>query len=407
MSELIDNSQQRKGLLKHMILELHKGTAPEQVRHRLASLLREIPYGEVVHVEQELIQEGLPEQEVLKFCDVHTQVLNGSIDTSGSKPVPLGHPVDTFLKENQELLKVINRLEGLFQDNTGVISQEVPAYLMRIRSLFNQLMDVDKHYRRKENLLFPFLEKHGITGPPKVMWGKHDQIRAGLKGALEALQVSGELEVGELQPLIDLALRPALNGVVDMTYKEEKILLPMSLDVLTDLEWYEVSRQSVEIGFCLYDPQCEWQPEGKIEGMEKQEKEDSIQLPSGGFSQAELLTILNSLPVDLTFVDRDNKVKYFSQGKHRIFDRNRAILNRDVRLCHPPPQCSCSRADCQRFQKWKTGPGLLLDSKRGALHSYRIPGAARPGRKLPWNTRSFPGPDRSSETGGGAEIALL
>jgi DUF438 domain-containing protein len=124
-----------------------------------------------------------------------------------------------------------------------------------------------------------------------------------------------------------------------MIYKEEQILLPMSLDTLTEEEWYEVYRQSDEIGYCLYDPKVEWRPETLATGTQGRETEvgsGRIQLPSGSFTVGELTALLNTLPVDITFVDADDTVRYFSQGKHRIFDRNRAILGRKVQLCHPP-----------------------------------------------------------------------
>ena len=101
MNEIINNSEKRKELLKHMILQLHSGEAPELVKKRLAALLTSIPYDEVVEFEQELISEGLPVEEVLKLCDIHQLVLDGHIDQSGAKQVPDGHPVDTFKKENR------------------------------------------------------------------------------------------------------------------------------------------------------------------------------------------------------------------------------------------------------------------------------------------------------------------
>jgi DUF438 domain-containing protein len=123
-----------------------------------------------------------------------------------------------------------------------------------------------------------------------------------------------------------------------MIIKEEEILFPMSMDALSDTDWYEIQKQSLEIGYCLYDPPTEWMPAGIIiEDIKDVEKQGSnIQLPSGNFSVEELLAILNTLPVDITFVDKNDKVKYFSQSKDRIFQRSRAILNRDVRHCHPP-----------------------------------------------------------------------
>jgi len=337
MSELINNSQNRKDLLKHMILQLHEGVAPEAVRSRMIDLLTKIPYGEVVEVEQELISEGLPESEVLRLCDIHSQALEGHIDLSGMRIVAPGHPVDTFKRENRELEKVVKQLHELFADAGTVLSGAgEEGYINTVKDLFNKLMDVDKHYRRKENLLFPFLEKYGITGPPKVMWGKHDETRDLLKNAINALGMPGEVTPAMMKTRVELHLEPAIKAITGMIMKEEEILFPMTLDKLTETDWYEIYRQTNEIGYCLYDPDVTWKPHGSETFVETSAEEGTISLPSGKFTSEELLAILNTLPVDITFVDRNDKVSYFSQGKERIFDRNRAILGRDVRMCHPP-----------------------------------------------------------------------
>jgi len=338
MSELINNSQKRKELLKHMILQLHEGEAPEEVRGRLIELMKKVPYGDVVEVEQELISQGvLDEKEVLKFCDMHTQALEGAIDLSGAKEIPEGHPVDVFIKENMELKKVIAQIEIAFDELDGLADNQIPGLFMKLKGMFNALMDVDKHYRRKENLLFPYLEKYGITGPPKVMWGKHDETRGFLKAALETLEITEGVSIDEVKVLIEMVLSPALSAVEDMTLKEEEILFPMTMDKLTNIEWYEIQEQTLEIGFCLYDPKEEWKPEGMVQKSDaSSDDKEIIQLSSGSFTKTELEAILNSLPIDMTFVDKNEKVKYFSQSEDRIFDRNRAILNRDVKLCHPP-----------------------------------------------------------------------
>ncbi len=337
MSELINNSADRKELLKHMILQLHEGVAPEQVKQRLRQLMQKIPYGEVVEVEQELIAEGLPQEEVLNLCDLHAEALEGSIDLSGARVVPEGHPVDTFTRENNELAKIVGQLSSLYLSSDQLIKDEgVASYFLKLKSLFNLLMDVDKHYRRKENLLFPFLEKYGITGPPTVMWGKHDQTRALLKTALGSLETATGLNAENVKQLIASVFKPASQAISDMIMKEEEILLPMTMDKLTDADWFEIYRQTNEIGYCLYDPKTEWSPEGTEAEATVYSDASSVQLHSGSFTPEELLAVLNTLPVDITFVDRNDKVKYFSQGKERIFDRNRAILGRDVRMCHPP-----------------------------------------------------------------------
>jgi DUF438 domain-containing protein len=338
MSELINNSEKRKELLKHMILQLHKGEAPDEVRNQLVRLMSKIPYGEVVEVEQELISEGiLSDEEVLKFCDLHTEALEGHIDQSSAKEIPEGHPVDVFIHENSELKKLIGQCEALYKELSEAKSPEIVSDIfLKLRQLFNLLMDVDKHYQRKENLLFPYLEKIGITGPPKVMWGKHDEVREMLKSSIETLSTQESVTPEEASAIVEMIFQPATNGIADMTMKEEEILFPMSMDKLTESDWYQIAKQTNEIGYCLYDPQVEWKPVIlDLTSMVKTES-GNIQLPTGSFSNEELLAILNTLPVDITFVDRNDKVKYFSQAKERIFQRNRAILNRDVRMCHPP-----------------------------------------------------------------------
>jgi DUF438 domain-containing protein len=337
MSKQIDNSAYRKGKLKELILKLHCGESQERVREELVESLGTIPYGEVVEVEQELIEEGLPLEEVLKLCDIHSSVLEGHVDLSASRAIPAGHPVDVLIQENKALTGVIDDTLDVLSSLGEVEDTELTAVVLNLTGLFNQLIDVDKHYLRKEYLLFPYLEQTGITGPPKVMWGKHDEIRELLKGSLEILKTP-EISHEDLLAATEIVLRPAVQGVADMITKEEEILFPMLMDALSDADWYEIQRQSLEIGYCLYDPPTEWAPEGaESEGADEVGEEGgTVQLPSGGFTVEELLAILNTLPVDMTFVGRDDKVKYFSQSRDRIFQRNRAILNRDVRHCHPP-----------------------------------------------------------------------
>ena len=173
MSELIDNVKKKKDLLKHMILELHEGRAPAAVRSQLARLMGEVPYNLVVEVEQELMSEGLPQEEVLKLCDIHSEALKGQVSLAGAKKVPPGHPVHTFKEENRALTWEIDSLKKLFDSARRLADEEDATEILdQVKIRFQALTDVEKHYLRKENLLFPFLEKYGITGPSTVMWGK-------------------------------------------------------------------------------------------------------------------------------------------------------------------------------------------------------------------------------------------
>ena len=335
MSELIDNTEKRKNLLKHMILQLHNGEAPAAVKNQLARLMGSVPYDMVVEVEQELMAEGLPFEDVLRLCDIHSAALEGNISHEHAQTAPAGHPVHTFIEENKALRFEIDSARKLFAAARQSTNAELQTILNQIRMRVQALADIDKHYLRKEYLLFPHLEAHEITGPPKVMWGKHDETRELLKAAIEsAQQLRGD--VGEVDGVIDLVLEPLLQSIEGMITKEEEILFPMCMDTLSDDEWYSIYQQSIEHGFCLYDPTATWKPEGATLPEPIRVDTNRIQLSSGSFTVTELETVLNSIPFDLTFVDADDKVRYFTQGRERIFSRNRAILGRSVQMCHPP-----------------------------------------------------------------------
>ena len=317
-------------------MRLHEGDSPDEVRKELIESLENVPYGEVVEVEQELIEEGLPQEEVLKLCDIHSAVMQGNVDLSAAAEIPAGHPVDTLIKENRELMQVTAQIRNLIKAIENNADADLSNYTPILLEKYNLLLDVDKHYQRKEYLVFPYLEQKGITGPPQVMWGKHDQIRELIKGSIEILRTP-DVSRDDLLATNDLILTPAITGVDEMVIKEEEILFPMSMDNLSEADWYHIYNQTMEIGYCIYDPKDEWLPvETDTEAIKAEMTGTGIQLPTGSFQANELVKVLNTLPVDMTFVDKNDKVKYFSQSADRIFTRSRAIINRDVRHCHPP-----------------------------------------------------------------------
>ncbi len=336
MSELIHNPEKRKELLKHLILQLHNNESPEQVKKRLIHLLHSVPYDEVVEVEQELIAEGLPVEEVLRLCDIHTAVLDGNIDLSEAKKIPEGHPIHTFTQENRALEIRIKKTNELLATIPNLQKNEISDFLLQLKILFNELSDVEKHYLRKEYLLFPFIEQAGITGPPKVMWGKHDETRELLNAVHETLNYSSEITKEELESVVSFVFAPAIEAIEGMIMKEEEILFPMAMDELSDENWYQIEKESPIYGFCLYDPQSVWKPQIIIENEPKFVQGNAITLSSGSFNIEELESLFVTLPVDLTYVDKNDKVKFFSHCPNRVFERNRAVIGRDVRLCHPP-----------------------------------------------------------------------
>lgn len=335
MSEFINNSQHKKELLKQLFLRLHNGDDTQEVKNSLIKVLGSVPYGLVVEAEQELIKDGLPATEIQKFCDLHSQVLEGRIDLNLSKIIPPGHPIDVFKNENKAINDVCEKIEYILKQAYREKTVSLNT-IMSLKAEFNLLQDIDKHYKRKEYLVFPFLEKKEITGPPTVMWGKHDEIRAKLKNAQVALEIDSELDSDSFKLIVDLALKPATDGIKDMIYKENEILFPMCGDVILESEWYEIHQQTNEYGYCIVEPNIDWKPSNFAEIKNVSLPAGTVNMPTGSFTLEEITQILNFMPFDITFVDKDDKVKYFSNGKHRIFDRSKAILMRDVRMCHPP-----------------------------------------------------------------------
>jgi DUF438 domain-containing protein len=337
MSELIDNRARRIAALKDIIQHLHRGEAPDAVRNQLREIVRQTDASEIMAMEQELISGGMPVEEVRSMCDLHSQVTRDVLVPVPTQPLPPGHPVDTFRRENSAIKQVIDKMRSTIAQ---VAALEDPAdcadQLFQLRQGSNELMDVDKHYQRKEHALFPFLEKHGITGPSKVMWAKDDDIRTWLKKLNEAAHNCRPV-AHDCKLACNAFAQPALAAVEEMIFKEENILLPMSRQTLTENEWAEVWAASPKYGWCLVEPQQEYKPPQSADARTPAVPSDgTIMMPTGHVTVEQLTSVLSTLPLDLTFVDADDRVAFFSEGPDRIFARSKAIIGRKVQHCHPP-----------------------------------------------------------------------
>jgi len=331
MSELIDNRAHRIRTLKEIIQELHRGADPDAVRGALRNIVRETSSSEIAAMEQELIAGGMPVEEVQSMCDLHSQVLREILVEPVRLPPLPGHPLDTFERENQAIAEVVGELRGLARDRGQ--APDLTAW----RAAFGRLADIEKHYQRKENLLFSCLERHGISGPSKVMWGKDDEVRALLAALAETLAVDA-MSADEAALVVDTVLEPCLAAIEEMIAKEARILLPMSRDTLTDDEWAEIWQESPRYGFCLVEPRNGYRPPPATapERVAELPRDQAVVFPTGALTFDQLRGILGALPVDITFVDADDRVRYFSEGADRVFERSKAILGREVRHCHPP-----------------------------------------------------------------------
>lgn len=332
MSELINNSEKRVETLAEIIRELHQGGDREAVKRKLASLVRQTTSEEIVAMEQKLMSRGMTVNEVKGMCDLHSQVLGDLVQEDLRARTTPGHPVHTFHLENDAILEATREMRGAIR---ALATDPLDLTLSRWRELHERILEIDKHYAKKENVLFPHLERHGITGPSQVMWGKDDDIRVLMKSLREALTKSDASRDEWRVVAAEIAL-PMLDQIDEMVKKEEKILFPMALKTLTPEEWGAVYRDSARFGSCLAEPGTGYRPPTEKKRGEETPAETSIRAGVGSLTAGQLKALLRVLPVDLTFVDADDRVAFFSEGKERIFGRSQSIIGRKVQNCHPP-----------------------------------------------------------------------
>ncbi|QHQ60976.1 DUF438 domain-containing protein [Anaerocolumna sedimenticola] len=329
MSESINNREYRQNVLKQVITKLHEGKTVEEVKGEFEEAFAGVSAIEISEAEGALVAEGLPVSEIQRLCDVHAAVFKGSIEEihrpTDQTQIP-GHPANTLIRENRAIERIWNKFVKPYLDE---LTKE--ENLTALKEGLNKLSDIELHYLKKENLIFPYMEKYGITAPPKVMWGVDDEIRARLKDVIKSLtEVSQAAEVKDKVENLG-------DKITEMIFKEENILLPMLIETLTQDEWKKIADESGEIGFMIEKVPV-WNPAKEYQAEIKEEKKEAgiITFPTGLLKTEELIRMLDTLPFDITFVDKDDVVKYFSQSSERIFPRTKAVIGRNVSNCHPP-----------------------------------------------------------------------
>jgi DUF438 domain-containing protein len=327
MSELINNRQQQ---LKTIIKKIHNGLPLDEAKAMFKEQFGTVTTEEITSMEHTLIEEGMPIEEVQKLCDVHAAVFDGAIsDIHKAKDITdiQGHPAHVLRVENDRIQEVLDNEIKPFIDKSDKTS------ILMLTIGFERLSEVSKHYARKENLLFPGLEKRGVTSIPKVMWGVDNEIRESIKSIIATLR-STDIDEKELS----FDMYKTIHRVEDMIVKENNILLPLLSDTLSLYDWILADEGSDEIGYFLEEPSIRWKNNNTpvTQHPQSYQSHDEVPFDAGTLLPVELNSILNTIPFDMTFIDKDGHVKYFTQGKERIFDRPKTILGRHVNMCHPP-----------------------------------------------------------------------
>jgi hypothetical protein len=344
--------EDKKMMLKEAIKQLHAGASPQEVKETFKQVLEGISPLEIAKIEQELVKEGMPREQIQKLCDVHMAVFREQLEKQ-KLDIPAEHPISILMEEHKIMLQIAEKLDTITNkvqqiSDTSYVSEEIH----NLEHIAVDFLDAEKHYLREENVLFPSLEKHGITEPPAIMWMEHNQIREKKKQLNQIIENYNTTSFQDFKKKLGETAE-ALNSLLPSHFfKENSILFPTALRVITDEEWKEIRNEFDEIGYCCFTPPHLTAPPQKEEKAVSA-PEGILRFETGTLSKEELEALLDSLPLDITFVDKEDAVKYFSKAEKRIFVRTKAIIGRKVQLCHPQKSVYIVNKIVKSFKKGK------------------------------------------------------
>ena len=323
--------EERKKKMKMAIEKLHQGADVEEVKIEFREILKDASPLEISKIEEEMINEGVPREQIHNLCDVHLELFKESL-AEPNPELPKTHPIRILMKEHKIILNAAIRLAELAQVCTPG-KAPAPDTIGGIMQSIQTLKDSASHYHREENVLFPKLESRGIVQPPAIMWSEHDTVRGIEKVLFDLFDNGPKLDEESLQILKDSAISLS-ETLSSHFYKENNILFQTSLKLFSEEEWKTIRADFDDIGYAIYHPES-------MEGAEvprapiAEEDNDMVRFESGTLQREVLEKILNTLPVDITFVDEKDQVRYFSLSPERIFVRSKSVIGREVRNCHP------------------------------------------------------------------------
>lgn len=356
------NASEREVLLRSYIERLTNGEDLETVRAEFVENFKEVDALEIANAEQHLIKSGVPYQEVQKLCDVHSALFHGSTKqekimnaekaVAASKAAAQrrmngandrkeaevkaqalvaepGHPLNVLTLENEGIAEQIAVVNKLFEDGADrtVITEEL-----------NKLRAVSIHYAKKGDIIYTILKtRYDVTGPSDVMWTVDDEIRDELRRVTDGT-LSDEEWLEKSKAVVKRA--------DEMLFKEANILFPICVQFFKDEEWEEVGRDLKEYDYCLLKEEpAEWDKASKEDYTHRAAKEgkngaagnDEVIFALGHMTPYQLEAMLNTIPLELTFVDHVDMNRYYNDnGEKKLFKRPISSLDREVYTCHPP-----------------------------------------------------------------------
>ena len=328
--------EQLKGFLKRL------GTGEElgAVREDFVSQFAHVEASEIMKAEQGLMREGTPLAEVQQLCDLHSALFHGStiheqMDAEHAKVEAVleaqeksqsvvtlvetvGHPLNRLTEENKALDALIESTKVKVANKTATVDD------------VNEVRQVSVHYAKKGDLLYPHLKiAYDISGPSMVMWTVDGDIRDGF-GRLARAKSIDDAWYEEFDGL--------LTRAQEMIYKEQNILFPICAENFSAEEWYQIYKDTEQYEEIFGVERVAWaEAESALAAKAVPTSGDSntIALIGGSLTLEQLDAMLNTMPMEITFVDHVDINRYFNDGE-KVFKRPTTAIGRDVFSCHPP-----------------------------------------------------------------------
>ena len=329
-------SEDKKAQIKEAIRQLHAGVPPDQVKEKFRSVLESTESLEFAKIEEELAKEGMKREEMRKLCDVHMSIFKEQLEKQMPNMKP-SQPISILMEEHKIMLQLAEKLVALANKILKITDlRYVTEEIHQVEHVTEDFTDSEKHYLREENVLFPIVEKHGITEPPAIMWMEHDQIREQKKNLQQLVKDVNAQNFQDFRSKLWETAKPLSDLLASHFYKENNILFPAAMSVVTEAEWIDIRKEFDEIGYCCFTPpELTTTAPAKAKTAQPPVSAGVLNFETGNLTKEQLEALLNTLPADVTFVDADDTVQYFNKPDKRFFVRTKAVIGRKVAMCHP------------------------------------------------------------------------
>lgn len=334
-----------KALRVEKLVELFQLVIREELTSELVPAYQQVidqaGPADVIAVVDKLVQLQVPMPELKKGINKALNLLGKSLQNFPYQPPVSGSFFHALNQNNEQIDLRLKSIRPLFKELNQ--NQRDPLLRKELKSKFIDLSRIDLHYQIKENVLFPLIERYlPDYRCLQVMWSFHDDIRRNLKETIQMLETA-DLDMKKFNRLAG----DIFFNIYAIKFREERLLFPIVSELIPEKELNALIPESLEIGFPFVQPEIH----SEERAATAPEISGEVDLKTGQLSAEQIRLIFNHLPVDITYVDENNQVKFFSTPEKRIFRRTNSIIGRDVKNCHPHESVHVVEQIVEAFRK--------------------------------------------------------